>query len=257
MSEKSLVARRAEHNKRSPFFLKLFRIYLRRKFRASFDGVYLSGMPQVQALAKNHSLVASSNHVAWWDALLLVSVVEPVGIPCYALMDEGNLSKYPFFGWLGAIPLNRSGGLKVKRDLKHALSILAKARNMVWMFPQGRQRAAHLRPLGIQPGIYTILKRTEALHIPVAITYGYREAPNPSILIHFGKPLARPSSKQQCIQELELAIVEGLAKNDAALDANDLSSYTPLIEGAQDHEGDGIGARILKWFSPKRFGGNP
>ncbi len=251
MSSTAIAARPHRHPARSAFFLKLFRMYLRRKFQSSFDGIYLSGLSEIQELAKTHSVVASANHVAWWDALLLVSAVEPIGIPSFALMDEDNLKKYPFFGWLGAIPLNRSGGIKVKRDIQYALQLLRSARCVVWMFPQGRQRAAHLRPLGIKSGIFSIIKRTDALHIPVSITYGYREAPNPTILMHFGEPLPTPESQQDCINQLEARITAGLAKNDAALDADDLTDYTPLFAGKQKHEGDGFGAMVLKFFAPR------
>ena len=226
---------------RWPLFLRLARGYARRRIARDLDGLYVDGLEQTQALLSESPVVLAANHVAWWDPIVLLPLDEALGAEGYALMDAANLRTLPFFGWVGAIPLDRSSASSSRRGLKGAVELLDTPGRAVWIFPQGRQRPSWLRPLDLKPGVRLVARLADVPVVPVSLTYAFREAPQPSVVVRFGAPLA--PRRQDLISALEAEIVDGLAHNDNFIEG--AGTHTPLISARGSRSEEGIGARIL------------
>ena len=219
--------------------------YARRQFSRSFDGVFVAGLEATRDLARAQPILLAPTHVSWWDALLLVLLDDALETDGRALMDADNLSRLPFFGALGAVPLHRGRGQRsrMRRDLAFALSTLDRPGRALWVFPQGRQRPVSVRPLGLAPGVQLLARQAQAPVVPVALRYGYREAERPAVVVHFGSPL--DGRAPDLLGDLEAALISGLDAGEALLDAPGLvgpavpegSPFSPLIAPA-DVPGD-------------------
>jgi len=146
--------------RRRPWVLSIARWYAHRRMARAFDGVFVAGLEQARELATREPLVIAMNHVSWWDPFVVVLVDAALGAESYCLMDAENLERLPFFGWLGAVPLRRLEPRLALADLKQHAALLDRPGRVVWIFPQGEQRPAHLRPLGLQRGV-SVLPHTE------------------------------------------------------------------------------------------------
>ena len=170
-----------------------------------------------------------SNHVGWWDGILTLVVDDALGaeVESRVVTEAATVRRLPFLAWMGFVPL-RPGAL---RGLSGFLDRPGRA---VWIFPQGKHRPAHLRPLGFQPGA-AFVARGGATVLPVSIQYLFRDHPSPAALVHIGAPVP--------IDAAEQAVAEGLDRLDAA--APDLA-LVPTRAQATD---GGAGARALAWMT--------
>ena len=87
---------------RHPAFLRLARPYARHRVARGLDGMWVAGLDQARAALADRPVIFASNHVAWWDTLLLVVLDAALGGRCWAVMDAANLRTLPFLGWVGA-----------------------------------------------------------------------------------------------------------------------------------------------------------
>lgn len=202
--------------RRKPLFVALARRYVKRSLSRNFDGLYLEGLERVRLFLQTEPLIIAAMHVAYWDALVTVRVEGQLAAESHCLMDAENLGRYPFFGWLGAIPLQRASIKRALVDMRAAASLLDRPGRSLWIFPQGRQRPAHLRPFGAEPGVAWLSRAAHARVVPLAISYVYREAPVPAIFASFGAPLAPGDAAM--LRELEGAWDAGLRRIDAFIE---------------------------------------
>jgi 1-acyl-sn-glycerol-3-phosphate acyltransferase len=246
-----------------PWVLSLARRYARRTVRQRFDGLYVEGLAEAARVVGDRPVLFCANHVCWWDTFALVLVDEALGADGHALMDQENLARLPFFGALGALPLDVDGGAQARRRVDDAVRVLDRAGRALWIFPQGRQRAAHLRPLGFKPGLRLIATRAArggAVIVPVALAYPWREAAAPSIAVRFGDaidPSATP--REELVAVVEARVARMLDDMDALLDGPRDDRRTPpapgqlLVAPRRTSSDDGLGARLLRRF----FGSRP
>ncbi|MCO4748178.1 MAG: lysophospholipid acyltransferase family protein [Proteobacteria bacterium] len=219
---------------RSTLALTLGRPYLRWSARTRLDGVFATGLEHAREALAAGPVVFAANHVSWWDGPLGVLADAETGAESLFLVDSVNLSRVGFLRWFGAIPLDRTSPLTARHGLKHAVSWLDGAHKAVWIYPQGRQRPAHLRPLELARGWDFVARRSSATVIPVAMQYGFREDHRPAAALSFGR--ANPT-------QLEAALQTQLDELDAFFDGR--HELAPLV-GPPTHRVDaGIGARLL------------
>jgi 1-acyl-sn-glycerol-3-phosphate acyltransferase len=194
--------------------LQLARWYARRRVASAFDGLFVEGLDAAREACRDRPLVVAMNHVSWWDPFVVVLLDCALGAESYCLMDRRNLDRMPFFGWIGAVPIHRDDPRQALADLKWASTLLDRPRRLVWIFPQGSQRPAHLRPLGLQRGVSILAAERDVDVLPVSLTYAYREAPQPSLAVSFGPPVRLTRGRPDALEE---RMVAGLARNDAFL----------------------------------------
>jgi len=229
--------------------LSLARRYARRRARRELDGVWVAGLDEARALAAAGPVIFAATHVSWWDAFMVVLADTALGTTSHCLMDAENLARLPFFGWIGAIPIDRSGGSKARAGLRRAAELTAAPHAALWIFPQGRQRPAHLRPLGLQPGVELLARLCKAPVVPVSLSYQFREGERPAALLRFGAPLSGGG-----LAELEGALIAGLDEIDSFVDQGPAAApaFSALVSGPAAPSQDGLGARILRWIGGRR-----
>jgi 1-acyl-sn-glycerol-3-phosphate acyltransferase len=229
--------------RREPGFRALALRYARWRLGRSMDGFYLRGLERTRALASERPVIFAANHVAWWDPFLVLLADAALGCEGYALMDAANLEKLPFFARLGAFPIDRSSPRAAIAGLRSAVRLLDAPGRAVWIFPQGRQRPAHLRPLDLQPGLTVLAGHSGALVVPVCIQYAFREDHRPAAVMDLRPPLP-PLARAALLPALEAALVDGLAEIDAFIERG-AGGFEPLVGGAGERLDRGVGARLL------------
>ena len=237
---------------RSALALRLARAYCRWRCGRDLDGVWVAGLERVRAL--DGPLILAPNHVAWWDVLVLVLLDEALGADLRCLMDARNLTRLPFLAKLGAIPLRR--GADADQDLAEAARWLrdgtsshpgppAPGRRVLVIFPQGRQRPAHLRPLAYRRGVERIAAASGAPVVPVGWNYGFREDHRPAAAVCFGVPCTPRVEALEAATEACLTQIDGLLSGGPG-------TFVALVDPPGGRTDEGPGARVLAWLTGRR-----
>lgn len=202
---------------RRPAFLTLARRYARRRIAHGLDGLWVAGLDEARAELARQPMLFAANHVSWWDALLLVVLDEALGGLGWAVMDSQNLRTLPFLGWIGALPLDRSSHESSHQCLQRCADLLDRPGRGIWIFPQGRQRPAHLRPLDLKHGLEAMHDRNPVDVIAVSFDYVFLERDRPAAVVRFSAPIHTPTAEAPALlPAVEGGLLEGLAVVDAA-----------------------------------------
>lgn len=237
----------SDYARRSPWVLSLARGYVRRKLRRRFDGLWVEGLERARALSGSEPLIVAATHVACWDALLALQLDALLGTQSYALMDAEGLARYPFFAWLGALPLHRGPVKQTLQEMRGAGALLDRPGRALWIFPQGRQRPVHLRPFALQPGVLWLSRAAGARVLPLALSYAYREAFEPSIVASFGAPL--PAGAPSLLRELEAQWSAALGRIDRFVERGEGDFLAALPSRLCAQHGVPAAGRLLAWWT--------
>lgn len=254
-------------------FLRVARRYVRRRLTRELDGVWVSGLAEARAALAQRPLIFVANHVAWWDALLLLPLDAALGGTGWAVVDSRSLRSLPFFGWVGALPLDRSSPQRSRECLQACADLLDRPGRGVWVFPQGRQRPAHLRPLDLKSGLGVMHARSPVDLVAVSINYVFLERSRPAAVVRFSAPIAGArlagaspvgggpdggdgETGAALLAAVETALLDGLDAIDVAVMAatdgrrarthpqDPLPGFVPLVAPA-------------RWLLPRGFGKRP
>lgn len=223
--------------KKGGLFSWLFRAYLRFRLRRAFDDLRILGAPSLVSHLEAQPLILACNHVAWWDPLLLIELEHYLSERCdvpadgYCLMDRANLQKFSFFSRLGALGLDRSQARRGYRDLQRSAKVLSRPGTFLVIFPQGRQRPAHL-PLRLKAGVSALAAQSRAAVVPIAIRYDFLAGPRPVAHLSAGEPLYYQKelshSHKYLVSRLQLALSEQLRRIDEAVLNSDVMAVSLL-----------------------------
>ncbi len=227
---------------RSQAWLRFFRWVARRRIRAGLDGVYVAGLEDLKRYSASEPLIFAANHVAYWDALLLLLLDEAIGGSGFVLMDAENLKRFSFFGRIGALPIDRTSPRAALASLRTAATALEHPGDGLWFFPQGRYRLTH-RPLQLQRGIEHLIAMAKVRVVPVSIAYACHEAPTPRAAVVFGEPLT--FEDRGVLSPLERALADGLERTDRFFEGKE--DFTPLL--VPKTASVGLATRLLNWWT--------
>ena len=248
---------------RRPGFARIARRYARRRVSRGLDGLWVAGMDQARAALADRPLMFAANHVSWWDSLLLLVLDEALGGLGWGIVDAESLRKLPFLGWLGGLPLDRSSPDRSRSSLHACADLLDRPGRGLWIFPQGRQRPAHLRPLDLKPGVGIVHDRNPVDVIAVSLDYVFLEADHPAAIVRFSAPI-RGAGGPGLLPAIESELLDGLAVIDeAVLAATDgrrarshpvdpLPGFAPLVRPSRRLAQDGPGGRALRAFDRRK-----
>jgi 1-acyl-sn-glycerol-3-phosphate acyltransferase len=129
-------------------------------------------------------VIICSNHISWWDPLLVGSVVWPRKVH---YMAKAELFKLPVFSFvlprIHVFPVRR--GAADRKAIRTALDVV-KNGQLLGLFPEGtRSRTGDLLPP--QPGVGLITQKSSAPVLPIAIVGPYRLFRPLRVIV--GKPL--------------------------------------------------------------------
>lgn len=259
MSRADRAALERAGDTRRPMFLALARRYARRRVAHGLDGLWVSGLEAARSAMTDRPVVFAANHVAWWDALLLLAIDRHLGGVGWAVMDAGNLHRLPFLGWVGALPLDRSSHERSRACLQACAALLDRPARSLWIFPQGRQRPAHLRPLDLKHGLDTVHAGAAVDVIAVSVNYVFLERDRPAALVRFSAPIPGTTIRGPALlPAVEAALLDGLAEIDVAAAAatdggrarhhpeDPLPGFSALVRPAGLTAPEGPGGRLLR-----------
>jgi 1-acyl-sn-glycerol-3-phosphate acyltransferase len=220
----------------------LIRGYARRRVRRGLDGVYARGLDQARDACAAGPMLVASNHVSWWDPMVLLLIEQALDVQGWGLMRADNLTRLPFFKHTGALPLDLENPRQAVRDLTNAAGVLDGPQKILWIFPQGEQRPMHLRPLGFKPGVSWLARKAGARVLPVSLHVAFDEQPVPRYFVDFGRPMAAAEvGERDGHLGLEAAVIRGLDE----LDHVGVDDLTALSASAAQNPERGLGARLL------------
>lgn len=212
--------------KKSRWFTSWFTRHARRRIGDRFAAVWVHGIDATRDAARQSPLLVVCNHTSWWDSLLVLLLSREIGSDTYALMDARNLRRFRFFRRLGGFgaELDRPGD--VARALRYAEGLLDQPGNAVWIFPQGVERPATVRPLGFHGGSAVLSSRArKARVVPLAIRLEFGRDEQPDVFLSFGAPVARQEHRRAEVAAQEQAVSAELDRIERVL-----ASATPPEE---------------------------
>jgi 1-acyl-sn-glycerol-3-phosphate acyltransferase len=242
---------------RRPAFLRVTRPYARRRVARGLDGLWVHGLTGARAALADRPIMFAANHVAWWDPLVLLVLDEALGGVGWAMVDARSIRTLPFLGWLGALPLDRSTPERARACLQSCAAVLDRPGRALWIFPQGRQRPAHLRPLDLKGGLGVLHDHNPVDLIAVSLDYVFLERDRPAALVHFSTPISG-SVVGGPLPAVEDALLDGLAVIDTAVRVatdgrrartnprDPLPGFTALVAPRGRAVQDGLGSRMLR-----------
>jgi 1-acyl-sn-glycerol-3-phosphate acyltransferase len=220
--------------KKSRFFNAWFAGHARKRIRRSFSAVYTHGLDAVMEAAAEHPLVVVSNHTSWWDGLVAIHLANHVlGVDGYAMMDEANLRRLPFFRKVGAFGVDLETPGAARESIAYAQRLLERPGRLVWIYAQGRERPVTERPLGFRRGSAVVAAAVpEAWVVPVAVRYELGHLEQPFLYLSFGEPRpALPEIEAERARQ-EQAATRELDRIDAHIreqGTRGIAPFTPLM----------------------------
>jgi 1-acyl-sn-glycerol-3-phosphate acyltransferase len=199
-----------------------------RRLRASFGELRTRGLSELAAVAREDPVIVVSNHVAWWDPLVIFHLVHgQLGLDGYSMMDAKNLRKLPFFSRIGAFGVDLEDPADGAHAIRYAAKLLDRPGRLVWIFPQGRERPVTARPLQFRIGAAAVARVAKRARVFAAgLRYEHGSSPAPSLLVSLAGPLAVPRDVREATAEQEAAVTRELDVIDDALCKEQLARFS-------------------------------
>jgi len=214
--------------RKSTSFSTLFAWDTARRLRASFGEMRTRGILELAAVAREEPVVVVSNHVAWWDPLVIFHLVHGLlGLDGYSMMDARNLHALPFFSRIGAFGVDLEDPADGARAIRYAAKLLDRPGRLVWLFPQGRERPVTARPLDFRPGAAAIARVAKQARVfGAGLRYEHGANPAPSLFVSIGDPLVARRDVREGTADQETAVTRELVAIDDALCTENLVGFS-------------------------------
>ncbi len=214
-----------------------FSRHAEKRLRASFQSVHVRGLEGFRAVTRESPVLLVSNHTSWWDPMAMIFLLpRHLGLDPYAMMDERNLRKLPFFSRVGAFGVDLRGGAAAE-SLRYAEALLSRPGRVVLIYPQGRERASSVRPLGFRRGSAVVASRVPHVPVvPLGVRYEVAGSERPGLFLSFGEPLPRARDVQEGRALQEAAVESELDRLDRRVirlrdgETDALSGFETVLE---------------------------
>ena len=216
---------------------------MRPALRRAFGGVYVSVHPDALRASKQDGLplIFCATHSGWWDGHMAFILDRQVfHKDPYVMMEERQLSRYPFFTWVGAFGVVKEDARSALASIEYISGVLASESNAaLWMFPQGEMAHPDLRPIQVFGGAARIAHHLERCAlVPVALRYDFLREQAPVALARVGVPIfagkAAPISAKELtrlLRERLTSVADGLRADLYAYPATGLKGYRCILRG--------------------------
>jgi hypothetical protein len=199
-------------------FASLASLYVSSRLKRAFFDLRVLNLESLRVRLSKGPLIFASNHVCWWDPLILIQLQRALKFEGYCLMSRGGLHELPFFSGLGALPIAVDDPRLALIDLRSAALKLDGPHSVLAIFPHGAQRPAHL-PLEFRSGVYVLAKIAGVPVVPMSLRYDFWESPRPVVHIRFGESMSvdEASSSRVFLRALEDQVRTGFSEIDACM----------------------------------------
>lgn len=175
---------RAEHSVLPRCF---FYPYFDRLLRKNFSHFFLANKPP--NVDPHKSLIITPNHFTWWDGFFILKICRYyIEKRFHLMMLEEQLSRYPYFRRLGAYSIDPGDTGSVRETLRYSVALLQHPDNLVVFYPQGKIESYDKRPVVLQKGIHSLIKRTGPASslLITGFKINYYNEKHPEIIVRFG-----------------------------------------------------------------------
>lgn len=168
-----------------PVIYPFFRKYTLWKIRRHFSKVIIRG----EYRDRPGSLLVLANHFSWWDGFWIHYLnLNVFRRKIHFMMLEEQLRKFWFFRYTGGFSVKK-GARSVPESINYSAELLGDARNMLFLFPQGRHESLYTNDFKFEKGIEKIIAKTGSpvQIMLVANLVEYHSEPRPSVYMYFQK----------------------------------------------------------------------
>jgi len=228
-----------------PLFDAWFRAHARARLARGFHAMNVAGLAPTRALAREAPLLVVSNHTAWSDPLVVLTLATALGVDAYAMMDAKNLATLPFFRRVGAFGVDLASPRDGARAIRYAAGLLDRPGRAVWIFPQGKTCPV-TAPLELREGSARVARHAKTCRVvPMGLRYEHADDERASIWVSFGEPIG---SADATTERQRAAITHELARLEDAVRARSAAGFDPLFEARPSWLG-GVATRMLGWLA--------
>lgn len=205
--------------RKNKWFNAWFAGHAERRIQRSFGQIWVHGLDEARQAAQKAPLLVISNHLCWWDPLVALMVSHSwLGCDGHALMDAKNLRRLPFFSLIGAFGVDREKPGDGAAVIQYGARLLERAGTLVWVFPQGKERPAHIRPLGFKAGSAEMARLAPgALVLPLGLHYAHCGEEKPYLYVSFGEAFKAGQDVKEGLKLQEEAVTQELLRIEGAL----------------------------------------
>lgn len=141
----------------SPWFKRIFSLYLSLAFKRSFRRIETKGTFHDQKIP----MLVIANHISWWDGFWIFHLNQKLlRRKLYVMMLEEQLRQNRFLTKLGAFSIRKNSRDMVE-SLQYASRVLENPQSFLLLYPQGEIHSQYDTPLNFQKGWGRILTRVK------------------------------------------------------------------------------------------------
>jgi 1-acyl-sn-glycerol-3-phosphate acyltransferase len=236
-------------SRRSPLAWRLTVPWFERFFRQHLNALRVARWGEPQLQPGGGPLVIYSNHPAWWDAALYILLAGKLlpGFESFAPIDAAMLTRYRFFGRIGAFGIDPGSRRGAVAFLAAAEEILSRPNRALLVTAQGRFVDARVRPVRLRSGIAALAKQApHASFLPLAIEYTFWTERGAEALVAFGPPRAGAElaalPRAECLSLLEADLEAAMDRLAVDTMAREPGRFRQLVAGRA-----GIGGVYDAW----------
>ncbi len=128
------------------------------------------------------------NHNSWWDGLLPLYLNHNFfHQKARALMEDKQMSRYPFFSKIGAFSISLENSRASIVSLRYAIKSLERSGSCLFIYPEGKITPASESAPKFKPGLaWLYAKTTNIDYIPVAIYQHSLRGSKPELYLSIG-----------------------------------------------------------------------
>lgn len=171
--------------RKSSFFIRIFRIYVRLLFKRRFKQVWLR---QEYTPGPESKTVYYLNHHSWWDGIIPLMLNEyRFKQQARALMEDTQMKQYSFFKKIGAFSINRDDPRKAITSLRYAVQSMKRERASLFIYPEGKITPAGSE-MSFEGGLAWLQSKVpEADYVPIGIYIHTIRHDKPELHLHIGE----------------------------------------------------------------------
>jgi len=175
--------------KKSRFWGRIFRFYIKRFLKKHFYRIHISGDENLPLLDKSLPTIFYANHINWWDgftAYYLSNIM--LKMDDYMMMDIEQMKKYSMFKYIGVFSVDRNNSRDAINTIVYSAGLLKGTNRCLWIFPEGEMHVQDHEPINFYSGITKLTEKIEKVNLqPVAFRYEFIDEQRPEIFIRLGK----------------------------------------------------------------------
>jgi chlorobactene lauroyltransferase len=221
--------------RRNRLFEGIFLPYTRHIMRRQFYGVHVGGLEHVERLDRMRPVIFVCNHSSWWDGMLAFVLSKDIfHLESFAMMEEKQMRRYPFFRMIGAFSVVRESPRQAVESMRYAASVFTKPNVALWIYPQGVLLANDIRPLRVYPGVARIAAMLDGVQlVPVAHRYEFLLEQRPEAFTLVGEPWTptKDADAGDLTVEVERRLTGVLDQLRSAVARGDLGGCTTILRG--------------------------